>query len=245
MKRISIAGLFLAAVFVLSAMAASSASAADLLARIAGGGSVAGVTFLSSATLPLLFTHGGKSIHCKHVTNHGLFLSATLGNVLIQFLGCTSKENLVNVSCKTPGAGSGEIHLALSTLFHLGLAHLGTNRTIPAAVILLGKTIEIECSLVKIQVRGNVIGALQKANGEPVELGKSLSAFNLNFQQTANGLQDLRLILMPGSTTPTTYDLESSFSGALFELSSEVANATLDGFTTSGGVATNIEFVEP
>src|SRR3981081_3249540 len=151
MKRISIAGLFLAAVFVLSAMAASSASAADLLARIAGGGSVAGVTFLSSATLPLLFTHGGKSIHCKHVTNHGLFLSATLGNVLIQFLGCTSKENLVNVSCKTPGAGSGEIHLALSTLFHLGLAHLGTNRTIPAAVILLGKTIEIECSLVKIQ----------------------------------------------------------------------------------------------
>jgi hypothetical protein len=245
MKRISIVGLFLMAVFALSAMAASSASAADLLARIAGGGSVAGVTFLSSANLPLLFTHSAKSIHCKHVTNHGKFLSATLGNVLIRFLGCTSKEGLVNVACNTPGAGSGEIHLSLSTLFHLGLAHLGTNRTIPAIAILLGKIIEIQCSLIKIEVRGNVIGALQKANGEPVELEKSLSTMNLNFQQTANGLQHLRLILMPGSTTPTTYDLESSFAAGIFELASEVANATLDGFTTSGGAATNIELVEP
>src|SRR3981081_1837804 len=245
MKRISIVGLFLAAVFVLSAMAASSASAADLLARIAGGGSVAGVTFLSSATLPLLFTHSGKSFHCKDVTNNGKFLSATLGNVLIRFLGCASKEGLVNVACNTPGAGSGEIHLPLSTLFHLGLAHLGTNRTIPPAAILLGKIIEIQCSLIKIEVRGNVIGALQKANGEPVELEKSLSTMNLNFQQTANGLQHLRLILMPGSPTHTTCDWEASFVGGAFELTAEVANATLDGFTTSGGAATNIELVEP
>jgi hypothetical protein len=244
MKRISIVGLFLAAVFAISAMAASSASAADLLARLAGGGSVAGTTFLSTVTLPRLFTHSGKEIHCKHATNHGLFLSATLGNVLIRFLGCTAKEGLT-AECNTTGAGPGEIHLTLSTLFHLGLAHLGTNRTIPALAILPGTIIEIKCSILTIKVRGNVIGALQKANGEPVELEKSLSAFNLNFQQTANGLQHLRLILMPGSTTPTTYDLESSFAGGAFELASEVANATLDGFTTSGGVATNIEFVEP
>jgi hypothetical protein len=245
MKRISIVGLFLAAVFALSAMAASSASAADLLARLPGGGSVAGVTFLSSATLPLLWSHNGQSIHCKHVTNHGLFLSSTLGNVLIRFLGCTSKEGVVTVNCNTPGAGTGEIHLALSTLFHLGLAHLGTNRTIPAVAILLGTTIEIKCSLLPIKVRGNVIGALQLANGNQAPLNESLSAVNLNFQQTANGLQHLRLILMPGSTTPTTYDLESAFGGAIFELASEVANATLDGFKTSGGVATNIEFFEP
>jgi len=245
MKRIRTVGLCLAAVFALSAVAVSSASAADLLARLPGGGSVAGVTFLSSATLPLLFTHSGKSMHCKHVTNHGLFLSATLGNVLIRFLGCTSKEGIVNVNCNTPGAGSGEIHLALSTLFHLGLAHLGTNRTIPAVAILPGKTIVIECSLVKIEVRGNVIGAFQLANGNQLPLNTSVSQMHLNFQQTANGLQHLRLILMPGSTTPTTNDWETSFSGGVFELESEVANATLDGFTTGGGVATNIELVEP
>jgi hypothetical protein len=245
MKRIiSIVGLFLAAVFVLSAMAASSASAADLLARSTVG-SIAGVTFLSSATLPLLWSHNGQSIHCKQVTNHGLFLSSTLGNVLIRFLGCTAKEEgPVTVNCSTPGAGTGEIHLALSTLFHLGLAHLGTNRTIPAIVILLGKTIEIQCSLLPIKVRGNVIGALQR-NGAPVPLNTSFEDVNLNFQQTANGLQHLRLILMPGSTSPTAYDLESAFGGAIFELASEVANALLDGFKTSSGAATSIEFVEP
>jgi hypothetical protein len=237
--------LCLAAVFGLSAGAASSASAADLLAQIAGGGSVAGVTFLSSAILPLLFSHTGKSIHCKDVTNHGLFLSSTLGNVLIRFLGCTSKEEAVTVNCNTPGAGTGEIHLALSTLFHLGLAHLGTNRTIPAIAILLGKTIEIKCGVVLvINVRGNVIGALQR-NGAAVPLNTAFEDVNLNFQQTANGLQHLRLFLMPGSTTPTTYDLESAFGGVLFELASEVANALLDGFKTSSGAATSIEFVEP
>jgi hypothetical protein len=246
MKRIiSIVGLFLAAVFALSAMAASSASASDLLARVAGGGSVAGVTFLSSATLPLLFTHSGKAFHCKHATNHGKFLNATLGNVLIRFLGCTSKEGLVTVNCNTAGAGTGEIHLSLETLFHLGLAHLNINTgRIPAMAILLGKTIEIQCSLVKIELRGNVIGALQR-NGAPVPLNTAFEDVNLNFQQTANGLQHLRLILMPGSTTPTIHDWEFSFSGGAFELVSEVANVLLDGFTTSGGVATQIELVEP
>jgi hypothetical protein len=244
MKRISIVGLFLAAVFALSAFAASGASAAELLAKSTVG-SIAGVTFLSSATLPLLFTHSGKSIHCTHVTNHGKFLSATLGNVLIRFLGCTSKDALVNVNCNTAGAGTGEIHLSLETLFHLGLAHLNINTGgIPAIAILLGKIIKIECgTALKIEVRGNVIGALQR-NGAAAPLKTPFEDLNLNFQQTANGLQHLRLILMPGGVL-TTYDLESSFAGIAFELASEVANALLDGFTTSGGVATQIELVEP
>jgi hypothetical protein len=247
MKRISIVGLFLAAVFALSAGIASSASAGELLALIAPkGGSAAGVTFLSSATLPLLFTHSGKEIHCKHVTNHGKFLNATLGNVLIRFLGCTSKEGIVTVNCNTAGAGTGEIHLSLETLFHLGLAHLNINTGgIPAIAILLGKIIEIKCGTVlKIEVRGNVIGALQR-NGAAAPLNTAFEDLNLNFQQTAKGLQHLRLILMPGTTGLTTYDLESSFAGVAFELASEVANALLDGFTTSGGAPTAIELVEP
>lgn len=241
MKRISIVGLFLAAVFALSAMAASSASAAELLARLPGGGSIAGVTFLSSATLPLLITHGGSTIHCKDATNHGLFLSATLGNILIRFLGCTSS----GFNCNTSGAGTGEIHLPLSTLFHLGLAHLTPSiGRIPAAVVLLGNTIVITCEVVEILVRGNVIGALQR-NGQPVPLNTGIEDFNLNFQQTANGLQHLRLFLMPGTTGLTTYDLEANVGHTGFELASEVANALLDGFRTSGGVATLIEFTEP
>jgi hypothetical protein len=246
MKFIRIVGLCLAAAFAFSAFAVSSASAADLLARPAGGGSIVGVTFLSTATKPKLVTKSGKEINCTHATNHGLFLTATLGDILIIFLGCTAKEG-ITVNCNTAGAGTGEIHLPLSTLFHLGLAHLGTNRSIPAAVILLRNAIKIECtSLVKIEVRGSVIGALQKANGEPIPLNTPTPTMNLNFQQTANGEQHLRLILMPGSTTPTTYDLESSFNGAAFELASEVANATLDEFTLPGGTkGEEIELVEP
>jgi hypothetical protein len=245
MKRISIAGLFLAAVFALSAMAASSASAAELLARPAGGGSIAGVTFLSTATLPLLITHNGSTIHCKDATNHGLFLSATLGNILIRFLGCTTKV-LTDVPCNTPGAGSGEIHLPLSTLFHLGLAHLTINvGRIPALAILLGKVIEIDCEGgIKIDVQGNVIGALQR-NGKPVPLNTPFLDVNLNFQQTANGLQHLRLFLMPGTTGVTTYDLEANLNGGAFELAAEVANALLDGFTLPNGKEDDIELVEP
>jgi len=243
MKRISIAGLFLAAVFAFSAGAASSASAAELLARPAGGGSIAGVTFLSSATLPLLTTHGGSLIHCKDATNHGLFLSSTLGNILIRFLGCTTV--IVNkVNCTSEGASEGEIHVPLSTIFHLGLAHLtpSTGR-LPAAVILVGK-IKFNCGGIPIEVKGNVIGAFQRS-GKPVPLNTPFLDVNLNFQQTAHGLQHLTLFLMPGTTGLTSYDLETSIGGGAFELSAEVVNALLDGFTLPNGKEDDIEFVEP
>ncbi|MGA8364400.1 MAG: hypothetical protein WB709_07750 [Solirubrobacteraceae bacterium] len=238
MKRISIVGLCLAAVCVFSAGVASSASA-DLKAQLKGGGSIVGTTFLSSATAPKLVTKAGKEINCTDATNHGKFLTPTLGDVLIRFLGCTAKEGLT-VNCNSVGGGTGEIHLPLTTLFHLGLAQLGATTGIPALVI-LPAPFTIKCTtLVTIEIRGNVIGALQKENGEPIELGKPLSELNLNFQQISNGVQDLRLIVMPGGTTPTTYDLESSFNKGTFELSSEVANAKLDGFSNG-----EIEFVEP
>jgi hypothetical protein len=246
MKRISIVGLFLAAVFVLSAMAASSASAAELLARPAGGGSIAGTTFLSSAGLSLLITHNNSRINCKDATNHGLFLSPTLGNILIRFLGCTTPNPFGgSLNCSTSGAGTGEIHLALSTLFHLGLAHLtSTIGRIPAAVILPNKIIVITCEIVTIEVLGNVIGAFQR-NGASVPLNTAFTDVNLNFQQTANGLQHLRLFLMPGTTGLTTYDLDSNLNGGTFELAAEVANALLDGFTLPNGKEDAIEFVEP
>jgi hypothetical protein len=248
MKRMSIVGLCLAAVFAFSAGTASSASAAELLAKPAGGGSIAGTTFLSSVTLPLLTT-SGSLIHCKHATNHGLFLSPTLGNILIRFLGCTTLHPifLTRLNCNTPSAGTGEIHLSLETLFHLGLAHLTpTVGKIPAAVILLGKAIKIECEGINIEVRGNVIGALQR-NGAAVPLNTAIKDVNLNFQETtptSHGSQHLRLFLMPGTTGLTTYDLEANPAGTGFVLAAEVANALLDGFKLPNGTEDAIEFDE-
>jgi hypothetical protein len=254
MKRISIVGLFLAAVFALSAMAASSASAAPglLLAQVAGGGSIAGVTFLSSANLPLLTTHGGSLIHCKDATNHGLFLSSTLGNILIRFLGCTTANPLGGrLNCNTTGAGTGEIHLPLATTtFHLGLAHLTlTVGRIPAAVILLEKDVEINCGngLAKILVLGAVIGAFQlDVSGtnfeKPIPLNTAFSNAILNFQQTAHGLQHLRLFLFEDELR--TYDLHSSTNGGAVELSAEVALTLLDLFRLSNGNHVSIELFE-
>ncbi len=245
MKRMSIVGLCLAAACVLSAGVASSASAAELLARPAGGGSIAGTTFLSSAGLAQLFTKAGSEIDCKDVTNLGLFLSATLGNILIRFLGCSTKV-ISNEPCNTSGAGAGEIHLPLSTLFHLGLAHLtGATAGVPAAVILLRNNIVIKCSsLATIEVKGALIGALQR-NGAAVPLNTATTDVNLNFQQSAIGVQHLRLFLMPGTTGLTAYDLEINLNGGAFELMAEVANVLLDGFKLPSGKEDAIEFVEP
>jgi hypothetical protein len=249
MKRISIVGLCLAAVFAFSGMAASSASASGLLlARVPGGGSIAGVTFLSFATLPLLTAQGGSLIHCKDATNHGLFLSSTLGNILIRFLGCTTANPLggEGLKCSTAGAGTGETHLPLATtVFHLGLAHLtlAVGR-IPAAVILLEKNVEMTCGgLAKIVVLGSVIGALQLDPSEkPIPLNQPVSTAILNFQQTAHGLQHLRLFLFEDQLR--TYDLHSTTNGGAAELSAEVALALLDLFRLSNGNHVSIELFE-
>jgi len=247
MKRISIVGLFLAAVFALSAMAASSASAAGLLlARVAGGESIAGVTFLSFVNLPLLTTHGGKLIHCKDATNHGLWLSSTLGHILVRFLGCTVFGT--GFECNTAGAAAGEIHLPLATTtFHLGLAHLTlTSGNIPAIVILLEKDVNLSCAggLASILVLGSVIGALQLDPSEkPIPLNKPVANAILNFQQTAHGLQHLRLFLF--EHVLRTYDLHSittelGTEGPV-ELSAELALVLLDLFLLPGNPPKHVE----
>jgi len=255
MKRIGIVGLFLAAVFALSAMAASSASAAPglLLARVQGGGSIAGVTFLSLASLPILTTHGGSEIHCKHATNHGLFLSPTLGHILIRFLGCTTVNPLGGrLKCNTTTAGTEEIHLPLATTtFHLGLAHLTLEvGRLPAALILLEKDVVINCggTTATILVLGAVIGALQldEPNERPIPLETPILTALLNFQQTTPaslGLQHLRLFLF--EDTLRTYDLDSITTTALgegpVELSAEVALALLDLFLLPGNPPKHVD----
>jgi hypothetical protein len=254
MKRISIVGLCLAAVFALSAMAASSASAAPglLLARVQGGGSIAGVTFLSFVSSPRLTTHLGSEINCKHATNHGLFLSPTLGDILIRFLGCTSTGG---IKCNTAGAAEEEIHLPLATtLFHLGLAHLTLEvGRIPAAVILLDKDVDINCGngLAKILVLGSVIGALQldEPKERPIPLETPVSTVLLNFQQTtptSNGLQHLRLFLFEDELR--TYDLHSLITelgtAKPLTLSAEIALTLLDLFRLSNGTHVSIELFE-
>jgi hypothetical protein len=253
MKRINIVGLCLAAVFALSAMAASSASAAGLLlARIApNGGSPAGVSFLSLGELALLTTESGKLVDCKHVRDHGLWLSPTLGDVLILFLNCHAVAIGSPACTSGGGAGSEEIHLPLeSTLFHLGLAHLplegATLDSVPAILILLHKDVFFNCGkgVAEVLVLGAVIGALQldEPLELPIPLNTRFSTALLNFTQDAHGLQHLRLFLFEDSLN--SYDLHSLITelGTIkpLTLSAEVALALLDLFTL-GSPAKHVE----
>lgn len=253
MKFVRYFGLGLMAAFALGALATSSASAEELLARVAGGGSAAGVSFLSLGGLSLLTTDkpGLHLIHCKHVHNHGLFLSSTLGDILILFLKC-STEVIGTETCNSPGSGTGEIHLPLATtLFHIGLAHLdSTHTSIPAVAILLDKDVLIECPpFVHVLVLGAVIGALTlDLSGSqfqtPIPLNTPFSTAILNFEQTAHGLQHLRLFLLPGSGL-VSYDLHSSVNHEPVELSAEVSLDLLDLFTLGNNVHVSLELVEP
>lgn len=240
MKRIRIVGLCLVAVFAFGAVAASNAFAADLLFK-ATVGNIAGGTFLSSGGASTLETTGKTKVTCTTVTNHGLFHSTTLGLVLILFKGC--KESLFKTSCNS-GSGAGEIHIPLSTIFHLGLAHSVTSTSVPAIIILLPAAgINFTCAggTIPVKVTGNVIGELQ-SGGVQAPLNKPFKALELVFKQTT-GVQALKLILFGGGTL-TNQHLTSEINGVVEEAGQESTD-TLDGFTNSAGAATEIELVEP
>src|SRR4029077_17217968 len=121
------------------------------------------------------------------------WLSSTLGDVLIFFLGCTTVVGSA-LPCTSTGAPEGDIHLPLATtLFHLGLAHLTlTTGRIPALAILLTKDVLFECPpFVHALVLGAVIGRLTlDLSGsnfqKPIPLNMPFPNALLNFEQTAH-----------------------------------------------------------
>lgn len=244
MKRISVVGMCLMAVFAISAVAASSASAGELLFKATnttGGATIVGGSFESLGGLSVLRTLGGSTIHCEHVDNHGRFLSTTLGDVLILFLNCETEVFGSSVKCHN--SGTQDIHLPLeTTLFHLGLAHLGSNTSIPAIDILLDNTLEFKCSIATVKVSGSAIGALQVPLGTQAPLNQPEKEVNLVYNESEPGMQELTEFLMPGGTLVKQH-LNSTILAA--EESAEKSTDTLNKFTNSKGEATEIELVEP
>ncbi|HWY17772.1 MAG TPA: hypothetical protein VNY27_03570 [Solirubrobacteraceae bacterium] len=242
MRAVRLVGLSLMAVFAISAVAASSASAGELLFK-AGTGNIVGGGFLSSGGLSVLQSKGGSKVHCKEVRSHGKFLSTTLGDVLIRFLGCTTVAfGSVTLNCTSTGAGTGEIHLPLATtLFHLGLAHLGANTSIPAVDVLLDEEVKFKCGVNSVTVKGAAIGALL-VNGSQAPLNTLEKEVTLEYKESAQGVQELKEFLMPGGSLVTQH-LTSTI--LLEEESGETSKDALDGFTNSTGAATEIELVEP
>jgi hypothetical protein len=248
MNRIRIGVLCLAAAFAFSAVAATSALATpaeEILFKFTNGNIEQGGTFSGESTTPSakLRTLAGTEVKCTTVLVRGEFLNAHLGLTLILFHKCTTTGN---VACTTAGQPSGLIHVPLA-LFHLGLAHLGNVLNIPAIIILLPASgVSFECTGgIKIKVTGNVIGELQKSNGQRPGLNEPLSTINLVFKQVSTGMQELTLILLPlGGGTLTNQHLTTEINpGAVIEESSQESSTPLTNYKNSTGAATEIELV--
>lgn len=109
MRRFRIIGLALVAVFAMSAVAVSSASAALPEFVPANGKFPVPAKFTSGAGT--LETEKGHTVKCKADSGAGEIASAKLIDaIIIKFTGCTTSVPILGtVECKTAGAGAGVI----------------------------------------------------------------------------------------------------------------------------------------
>lgn len=231
MKRIRIVGLCLVAVFAVSAVAVSSASASNFLFVEPKTGGFP-TLFLSHGGEAKLVTVGGTEVKCTAVDNHGFVESPTLGLVLISFLNCSTKVSIFTVKC-TNTANEGEIDVHLK--FHLGKALPSGN---PAVLFLLpGGKFEFKCtSLATVVVEGEVVGLLlETGTSNPLKPGVGYETVELSFKQTGGKQEDQTFDLSPLNEEMTGVHLKSSLNGGTVEEAAESTSDVLDGFKNSSG----------
>jgi hypothetical protein len=238
MKHIRVITLSLVAVFALCAVAASSASATEILFALPTGHNFP-VTFTSKAGSATLETVGGIKIKCSSVSNNGTILSAHLGDVLVRFLGC--KDNILNGKCKSPGAQTEEIHIK-EAVFHLGLEHTSTGNH--AAILFLlpeepagsgTHQFTFECGGANVTVTGDVIGLLEQLNGEPLVPGNFYTSALVLFKQSGGvqaGTEFLLSLTSPENELMTGQHLTSTSSLFGTEESAEEVTDELENYSS-------------
>lgn len=177
--------LALAAVLLLGALAASSASAAEFQAKPSFP-----VKFTAKGGPGLLETKGGHSVTCLETTGSGEAAGATaVANVSVHFKGCIA-EHLAALPCTSAGAASGEIvtNTISGTPVNLDTLHLQVGVLLQPAS---GSTFaEFVCASTSglpvketLKVTGSVIGQVRTT-----DLNEFKSAITLEFVQ-AGGVQ--------------------------------------------------------
>jgi hypothetical protein len=222
----------LAAVLALSAVAATGASATEILFS----SNVIGKGFKSTGGIVKFVTAGGAVfLECRKVTNQGTFIDQHLGKVSILFEECT--EEGFKSKCETSG-NSLEGHITLESEYHLGLADPGH---LPALLLLL-KELTLKCSIGgTIKVKGSIIGLLQNTKGEPATLDKPLSEALLTFEQKSGKQNATEFLLSLAGGAKDKAKLEISIFGGEFGEAAEESKDTLREFTTTSG---EIELIE-
>jgi hypothetical protein len=230
-----IVGLCLVAVFAVSAVVASSASAISF-AKPAGGFPILFLSTGGEATFPPV---GSFGVRCKNFDNHGLIKTGTLGEALFLFLGCTFKVMSFMLGCSNT-TNSQAIDMALA--FHLGLALPGN---IPATLLVLPKEkVEFECvGGIKIALKGGVIGLLREPNTNPLKTKTKYSSVLLAFGQTGGKQNDQTFDPSLGGGELKNVHLTQKQNGmAEEEIGTEMLD-TLDTFKAANGEATELELL--
>lgn len=117
---------------------------------------------------PLNFTSEGKvsklvsksgTIECENLTNEGKFTAARTGTATVDQTGCKSKE----VKCNSEGDAAGVILAKYNS--HLVAFVLGEELDLGVALT-LEKPLMIKCGVLKIEVKGTVIGQIDGSASE-------------------------------------------------------------------------------
>jgi hypothetical protein len=195
MKRIRIIGLALVAVFALSALVASAASAATVKPEFVPANGKFPVAFTGTSGAGKLETIGKRTISCKTDSITGSIASAGEANkVIVTFKGCTTKLLFFTGPCNTPGNAAEEI--VTNELKGIPYYKSISGKT---AVILTepssGTTFaSIECVVAgqkeKLTVKGSGLGSVGTTNSS----------------KTTNSLSST---LSSGVQTPNEYEYES------------------------------------
>jgi hypothetical protein len=134
-------GLALVAVFMVSAVASATASAALPEMVNKEGKEVVKKSFTGKATGTSTFeTKSGEAVKCKAGTTAGKVTGLKTQTVENKFTGCTAASGLLK--CKTSGAAAGEIALKLNAQ----IVYLSESAKTVAVDLALPGTIAIECS---------------------------------------------------------------------------------------------------
>ena len=262
MKRIRIVGLCLVAALALSAVAAASASAKEVLYELSAGSFPA--TFTSEGGESKLEASNGETVTCKKVKDSGTIGSATegsgktahLGTVTITFTGCTAKVFIGSAKCQS-GTTKEEIVLS-SVTFHLGLADKSTKATeerpsdTPAQLLLPNVTFTCELLGVKetLTVHGSVIAIrINHTTGKPAKVGESAKEASLLFEKEAGakGKPFYTEFLLSLTTPENKLDiakLVTEKGSEVLESNQETKEDVLKEFKNSAGTAVEIKLVE-
>lgn len=145
MKRLSLIGLMLLAVFAVSGVTAVAASAS--LPELEGEKAFPEKWTGKSVGEPLLETLKGEAVNCKEATAEGEQSTSTLGSYHVRFVSCKS----TGVSCNSEGSEAGVI-LELGE-YHYVDDFLGNPKGV--AILYLVNT-KFKCTaLVSVEVKGH------------------------------------------------------------------------------------------